>query len=218
MRTSSPQSHLRFPLTRLLGNGGNVRVLRALFAYGGPLSTAQLARDTGLTQQGVRRVLDGLVAQGIITVFGQGRSQVYAIAARHPLAEALGRVFAAERTRAETVIRRLRDALHDRGEVAAAWLYGSVARGEDDPASDIDLAIVLRAEFAGGDDAVREALRQLEDELHVSVSVVTLTDVDAAYRSTVDSWWRELTRDAKVLKGETPDRFLARIRREPAVP
>jgi predicted nucleotidyltransferase len=182
------------------------------------LSTAQLARDTGLTPQGIRRVLDGLAGQGIVTVFGQGRSQVYAIAARHPLAAALGAVFAAERARVETVMRRLRDALSDRDEVAAAWLYGSVARGEDDPASDIDLALVLRADPAGAGDAVREALRQLEDELQVSLSVVTLTDVDAGPRSTADSWWSELIRDARVLKGETPERFLARVRREPAVP
>ena len=215
MRRSSAQSHLRYPLTRLLGNGGNVRVLRALSEYGAPLSAVQLAREAGLTPQGVRHVLDGLVGQGVVSVLGQGRSRLYAIESAHSLAPVLKALFAEERTRWEGLLKRVREGLSALEQVTAAWLYGSVARGEDDPASDIDLALVVQGEPGEVAEAVRERLRALEDELRVTFSVVTLSRADALGRAEKEPWWRELARDAKVLKGGTPEQVVARLRQEP---
>lgn len=213
MRRPSPQSHLRYPLTRLLGNGGNVRVLRALSTFAAPLSTAQLARDAGLTPQGARLVLDELVGQGAVTALGQGRSRLYAIDPAHPLAPVLQALFAAERARWEGLLARLRDGLNAFEQVDAAWLYGSVARGEDGPASDIDLALVVRGASGEAAEAVRERLRPLEDELRVAFSVVALSHADVVERAN-DPWWSELARDAKVLKGGTPEGVAARLRLE----
>lgn len=215
MRRSSAQSHLRYPLTRLLGNGGNVRVLRALSEYGAPLSAVQLAREAGLTPQGVRHVLDGLVGQGVVSVLGQGRSRLYAIESAHSLAPVLKALFAEERTRWEGLLKRVREGLSALEQVTAAWLYGSVARGEDDPASDIDLALVVQGEPGEVAEAVRERLRALEDELRVTFSVVTLSRADVLGRAEKEPWWRELARDAKVLKGGTPEQVVARLRQEP---
>ena len=64
-------------------------VLRALMAYGAPLSAVQLARDTGLTRQGVRLVLQGLEGQGLVTPLGLPRSQLFCIVPAHPFAGAL---------------------------------------------------------------------------------------------------------------------------------
>lgn len=214
MRRSSPQSHLRYPLTRLLGNGGNVRVLRALSAYAAPLSAAQLARDAGLTPQGVRLVLDELVGQGAVASLGQGRSRLYSVDPAHPLASVLKALFAAERARWEGLLSRLRDALSAFEQVDAAWLYGSVARGEDGPASDIDLALVVRGAPGEAAEAVRERLRPLEDELRVAFSVVALSHADVVERAANDPWWGALARDAKVLKGGTPESTAARLRLE----
>jgi predicted nucleotidyltransferase len=217
VRRSTPQSHLRYPLTRLIGSGGNVRVLRALSGYAAPLSATQLAREAGLTPQGIRLVLDDLAGQGVVTAHGQGRSRVYAIDVAHPLVPALRALFAAEHARWERLLTRLRDLVGDEASVDAAWLYGSVARGEDDPASDVDLALV--AQGAPGDvaDAVRERLRPLEDELRVTFSVVALSRADVLARGEKDPWWTELVRDAKVLKGAAPDAVAAQLRQAQGV-
>jgi predicted nucleotidyltransferase len=213
MRRAHPQSHLRYPLTRLLGNGGNVRVLRALSAYGAPLSATQLAREAILTPQGVRLVLDDLVGQGVVSALGQGRSRLYAIDPAHPLAPPVKALFGAEQARWERVLTRLRECLNSFEQVDAAWLYGSVARAEDGPASDIDLAIVFHGASGEAAEAVRERLRVLEDELRVTFSVAAVSREDVLARAK-DGWWTELVRDARALKGSTPEGLAARLRHE----
>ena len=84
----------------------------------------------------------------------------------------------------------------------SAWLYGSVARGEDAPRSDIDIAMVI--DQPGAAVAVRETLHGLEDRLRVHFSVVALTPAEVASASSGERWWAELIRDGKVLKGASP--------------
>ncbi|CAN5506175.1 hypothetical protein BH11PSE9_BH11PSE9_12520 [soil metagenome] len=214
MSASAAQSHLRYPLTRLLGNSGNIRVLRALLAYDGPLSAAQLARDAGLTPQGVRLVLDGLVAQGVVTVLGQPRSQLFTLVATHPFAGALATLFAQERARWDEVHQALSDTLASHKEVRSAWLYGSAARGEDAPHSDVDLALVVTAKGSNAAEAAREALRSLGDRLHLNISVTALTPGDVAALPAGSRWWAEMSRDAKLLKGVTPEQEAKRCARK----
>jgi len=213
MRQSDPQSHLRFPLTRLLGSGGNVRVLRTLAAYGSPLSAPQLARETGLTPQGVRLVLDGLQAQRVLHVLGSARSQLFALNDDHPFTAPLRGLFGSEQERWERLLQALRDALKAERGVRSAWLYGSVARGEDAPQSDIDVALVMahpRPEVA---ERVRAALLPLEENQQVSFSVAAVSEDELAKLRPGDRWWSELARDAKPLKGSTPQQEMARARR-----
>ncbi len=58
---------------------------------------------------------------------------------------------------------RIELALSRHPEVCAAWVFGSVARGEQRPESDLDLAVLL-AEGAA-DDGAQRALEQLSVEL-----------------------------------------------------
>ena len=168
MQPANIQSHLRFPLTRLLGNGGSVRVLRAMLLYGAPLSASQLAQDTGLTPQGVRLTLSSLAGQQIVTLLGSSRSQLFEINARYPLAPALKSLFIEERCHWELIMQTLQTIFREFSNVEAAWYYGSVARAEDGPASDLDIAIVV-ADGSVDDTlgAVRLALQQLEDSSSV---------------------------------------------------
>ena len=211
MRNSSVQSHLRFPLTRLLGNGGNVRVLRALMAYGAPLGATQLSREAGLTPQGTRLVLDSLVSQGLVGVWGQQRSQVFSVVAEHSFASALKLLFEQERARWDDLLHALNETLQARKEVRSAWLYGSVARGQDAPHSDVDIAIVLGT--AGTADKIREALVALGDRFRIQFSVVALSPSDVAKLAPDDRWWTDVMRDAKVLKGVGPQQEAARCGR-----
>ena len=215
MQVSPPQSHLRHSLTDLLGTGGNVRVLRALVSYGGPLSVAQLSRETGLSAPGVRAVLDGLVDRQVAVALGAGRAQLFELHERHPLAGALRELFEHERTRWEGVLAALRTAMESEKEVEAAWYYGSVARGEDGPGSDFDVAVAVRAENVVEDvvTRLREALRPAEEELLVSFSLVGLSRDDVLRLSVGDPWWNDLVRDARMLAGMRPEGLAARLRK-----
>ena len=213
MQPANAQSHLRFPLTRLLASGGSVRVLRAMMLYGAPLSAPQLAQDTGLTPQGVRLTLNALAGQQIVTLLGTSRSQLFEINARHPLATALKNLFNEEQKHWESLMQALDTIFRGFRNIEAAWYYGSVARAQDGPESDLDIAIVV----AGGSvddtvEAVRLALHELEESSTVSCSVigVALDDVPALAKE--NAWWRKVTHDAKLIKGLTPERLASKLK------
>jgi predicted nucleotidyltransferase len=217
MQPAQIQSHLRFPLTRLLANGGSVRVLRAMMLYGAPLSVSQIAQDTGLTPQGVRLTLNTLTGQQVVTLLGASRSQLFEINTRHPLTSALKRLFKEEQAHWESIMQSLQAIFRKIANIEAAWYYGSVARAEDSPESDLDIAIII----TGGsvDDTVesaRLALRELEDSSAVNCSIVgvALDDVPALARE--NAWWQEVTRDAKVIKGPTPARLASKLKQATA--
>jgi predicted nucleotidyltransferase len=215
MRTpSGQQSHLRYPLTRLFGSPGNVRVLRVL-ADGLASSATQVAAAAGLTPQGARLVLDVLSAQGIVTAKGSARTQLFELAAVHPFRHPVLELFAVERAVWEDLVARLRERFKKRTGVQAAWLYGSVARGEDTPASDIDVALLVSSPNVG--DKVREDLMPIEDEWNVHVSVTALTLQNLAALQDGDRWWSGIVRDSRVLKGGRPEAEMKGARARSAV-
>jgi predicted nucleotidyltransferase len=192
MQPSSVQSFVRFPLTRLLASGGHVRVLRALLDHGGAQSAAQLASDCAMTARGVRNTLDALVAQGAVKVLGPAGTRLFAPALDRPIVSALAQLFEAERRHWQGLQALLGDGLVAERRVRSAWLYGSVARGTDEPRSDMDIALVLG------------------DRLGVHISPVVLTPSELARLPPGDPWWSEVLRDAKVLKGISPAKEAAR--------
>lgn len=198
------QSHVRYPLTNVLGSAGNVRVLRALVADRSPQSAPHLARLAGLSPQGARLVLDTLAQQQLVKVHGTGRAQVHVLDESHPFAGAIAALFQEEHQRWERVLTAVRETLAKRGEaVRAAWLYGSVARGEDTPRSDLDIALLVSSQAVA--DQVREDLMPLEDEQQVRISLMALTPKELAVLPDDDRWWSGVVRDARVLKGSVPE-------------
>jgi len=133
MQASVPQNDSRHPLTRLLGNGGNIRVLRALAADDLPLSVTQLAERCGLTPQGTRLALEPLVEGRLVRLLGGARARLFTIEARHPFAKSIRTLFAQEQAQWDRLHQALRGMLHKDREVVAAW-YLEPAAG--DAASD----------------------------------------------------------------------------------
>lgn len=212
---SQTQSHLRHPLTALLGSAGNVRVLRALATDSAPQSAPQLATTAGLTPQGTRGVLDVLARRRLVKAHGSGRTQLYQLNTAHPLASSLAALFQHEQSRWDALMSAIRDVLARHGAaVSAAWLYGSVARGEDSPASDVDIALVVRSHAVA--DQVREALMPLEDAQQIRVSLTALTSRELAALPEDDPWWANVVRDRRVLKGAAPDQTRRRLTRAKA--
>lgn len=201
---SQAQSHVRYPLTAIFGSVGNVRVLRALVTDHSPQSAPQLARLTGLSPQGARLVLDALARQQLVKVYGSGRAQLYALNESHLFASALVALFQEEQQRWERLLTTIRELLAKRGTaVRAAWLYGSVARAEDTPRSDLDIALLVSSSDVA--DQIREDLMPLEDEQQLNISLTALTPKELAALPDDDRWWSDVVRDARVLKGSAPE-------------
>ncbi len=210
MQPSSVQSFLRFPLTQLLSSAGHVRVLRALLSHGGAQSAGQLASDCAMTARGVRNTLDALVAQGAVEVLGPASARLFAPALNQPLVSALAQLFEAERQHWQQLQEQLREGMAAEKQIRSAWLYGSVARGTDQPQSDMDVALVLSDNSLDARRRVRDAVQVLGDRLGVHISPVVLTPSELVKLSLSDQWWSEVNRDAKVLKGVSPAKEAAR--------
>lgn len=188
----------------MLGDSGHVRLLRVLLLHGGALSSTQLAAQAGLTPQGVRNVLEDLGLQGAVQVLGSGRTRLFRVRPEHPMTGAVASLFTAERAQWESFLTSLREVLVKQSDVVGAWLYGSVARGEDGPESDVDIAVLLERDRQS--EHIRDEFSMLEQQLNASFSIITLKRRELAKVNR--SWWRSLVAEAFVLKGRRPEEEL----------
>lgn len=212
---SHPQSHLRHPLSRILGNEASVRLLRVLATRGLPMSVSQLEMECGLTARGIRLALENLIRAQVVSQLGAARSRLYCMDSRHPLMGAIANLFQEEMQYWDNMLNDIREVLKAQ-QITAAWYYGSVARAEDSPASDFDLAIIVPEDVAveSVTETVRLALQAIEDRHQVRCSVVGLSDADVLRMSKgPDPFWENMTRDAKVLDGPRPEQYAARLQR-----
>lgn len=166
-----------------------------------------------MSTRGVRNVLETLVAQRAVYVLGPARGQLFEPAVEQPLVAALRELFDSERKHWESLQAQLREGLAREKHIRSAWLYGSVARGTDEPRSDLDLALALDEDAVDVGHQVRDTIQAMGDQLRVHISPVVLTPSDLAQLSASDTWWSEVLRDAKVLKGLAPAKEAARSAR-----
>jgi predicted nucleotidyltransferase len=207
-------SALYHPLDHILGSPALVRVTRVLAMHGGSLGVSDIARRARLALPSTRDALRRLRESEVVTAAGAGRSMVCALRSEHPLAQPLAALYAAEREQADAVLDAIRQAAAElRPEPLGVWLYGSVARSEDAPTSDIDVAV------ASGDvdptpqaDALREAIAAASPAQAHRVSVVALGPADVRRLAGEGAgFWRDLERDAVVLAGDAPAGVLERL-------
>lgn len=217
MARSSAQSALRYPLTIILGTDANVRVLRELSRHGGLLSSPLLADRSGLARASVWSALRTLEGIGIVSSEGMGRARLYRFNNSHPLATSLEALFEQEALRYSNIRAIVADAVFAvRPNVLAAWIYGSVARGEDRPDSDLDIAVVSSSEkLESALQAIRETLVTYGEELGFNPSVVGLTPEDVARLSSLgDPWWKGVEADALAVFGSRPDELATKTRQK----
>jgi uncharacterized protein len=137
-------------LDQVLGSATKVRVVRALMSVGGPVSGNEARLLAGVqSKSGMQAALDALTELGILQREETRRIQLFRINQNHDLVEPLRALFDAESSR----ITRLREALEkilDGGAVRehtlSIILFGSNARGDARPDSDLDLLVATEAE------------------------------------------------------------------------
>jgi predicted nucleotidyltransferase len=154
------------PATLLFGSTRR-RVLGWLLGHADePYYLRQIARHTGTAVGAIQRELELLTSAGLLRRTVQGR-QVYFQANREALIfPELQGLFAKTAGLADV----LRDALASLGkQVVVAFVFGSAARGELRPASDIDLLVVGDATFQDVVGALAGAQERLGRDINPTV-------------------------------------------------
>jgi predicted nucleotidyltransferase len=150
------------PLDAVFGAPSHVAILRALDGSDAGLTGRQVARAAGIAPRAALQGLERLSRARLVRRVPAGRAHFYSLDRRLPLVStALAPLFEFERSRPGRVYERVRAAL--RGRALAAALFGSTARGEERPGSDLDLCVVV--ENGSGKERLRPVLDRLVDVL-----------------------------------------------------
>lgn len=138
---------LTTPLDDIFSTGSHVRVLRALFNLlpkGLSVSGREIARRAGVSNPTAQSVLSSLSDQGLLLITRSLRVTYYRLNSDHVLAPVIADLFAHEDRLLQSLRHDLGRALPQLVDVDAAYIFGSAARGEMRPDSDIDVAVTLK--------------------------------------------------------------------------
>lgn len=204
--TKITQSALRAPLNWILATEGNVRILRALFSAGEPLSKTDLADRADLSLPGVSSALGKLQSTGIVESVGTGARQSVRIRAEHPLAASLRILFAAEALRYEALVDEMRQLLVTLPvKIQAAWMEEAGGHGPE-PSAPVRISLLVNSrDVAAVNTAVQEHAGTLQRHYDVTLQVRTMTRADL---ETVESGENRILAHAVPILGPHPASYL----------
>lgn len=126
----------------------------------------ELAQVTGMSHSTINTELKGLTAAGILLQERSGNRAYYRANQQSPLFPELRMLLIKTAGIADV----LRDALEPiRDKVRVAFIYGSVARGEERADSDVDVMVIGDATFSDIVDSIHEAEKALRREVNPSI-------------------------------------------------
>jgi len=136
---------LGIDLERLFRAPSQISILRALWKAPAPITGRQVQQFAGVHNLTATRCLESLEQLGLLQRRAAGRAYLYSLKRSHRLVRHLvDPIFKAEAAAPRRFAGELAGVL--RGHCLSAVVYGSVARGEACPASDVDLLVVVRDE------------------------------------------------------------------------
>jgi predicted nucleotidyltransferase/DNA-binding transcriptional ArsR family regulator len=194
-------------IEELFGSPGRVAILRVLVNAPGPLTGRQVAELAGLTQAGAARALDRLAALGVVARRRVGRAVTHALEPDSALVASI--VLPALQGEAALDSAMREDIVAALGPLAlSVVLFGSVARGQAEPTSDVDVLQVVpdEASVVPADDVVADWQTGFARRFAKPVSVLIKTPEQlASARST--ALVRSILRDGELLTGMPLERF-----------
>jgi len=168
---------LQSPLNAVLGSITKVKLLRVLLPLERAVALREAARIAGISASGAQSALEDLAAMGIVIRREATGQHLYRINRDNHLVVALDELFKREDERWSQLVGALEDELRDWPSVEAAAIFGSAARGDDRPGSDLDLLVVTESDET--DDHLWERLLDIQPtfqrEFGVRISPVVLS-------------------------------------------
>jgi predicted nucleotidyltransferase len=133
-----------------------------------------LARQVEEHYNAVWQELNNLERIGLLTSERDANVKYYHLNPDFPIYEELKRII----FKTSGLGQALREALDHLGTVEWAFIYGSVAAGDEDFLSDVDLMLVGEVDLP----ALAEVIARLEDQLGREINYVALTRAELAQR------------------------------------
>ncbi len=183
------------PLDQILGNASKVRILRFLCRKGGEWSGRRIAAELGLNPVTAHAALRALHLATVLEFRKVGNSFVYSLRDDHYLVrQVLRPLFEQEAQTLEHLRQRLTEQFiaKVRGDIVTVALYGSVARGQERPTSDLDLVVLVVSERAKApvraalDRAWESVVKEFGNPLAAYVS--TVSEARQKYRRGLPLW------------------------------
>ena len=151
----------------------------------------ELVRRAGLSLRAVQHELARLERIEIVQSRRQGQHKYYRANEQHPLFADLKRIVYKTTGLGDV----LREALEPLKGIETAFVYGSVAKGDERPTSDVDLLLI----GAPDADHLHEGIRKAEEALGREVSYVTMSAAEwRERRASRDAFVAEATRSPKI--------------------
>lgn len=173
---------LHHPLDAVLGSVSKIKLLRALLPLDRPVSLREAARLAGISPPAAMRPLDDLVKMGILELRTATSQHLYTVNRQHVIVrDGLVPCFTSELERMRAIGEALREALgvdaYFRPTVLSAVVFGSTARGNDQPGSDLDLLVIAETPTDAEQvwQRILDAGPALECQFGIRVSPVVLT-------------------------------------------
>ncbi len=131
-------------LEEVFGTPERIKILRVLVSYPKEFTSRELSAHTGVSVRGVIDILSLFERHGFVKSRRVGKSIVWRIDREHCLVKSLIEpVFEAEKNLMH-VLKREISAILRKYSVQKAIVYGSIARGDERPDSDLDLALLVK--------------------------------------------------------------------------
>jgi len=136
------------PLDNSLNTCVKTRILRFLCRTGAEWNGRQIAREIGVTPKAAHKALNTLNKEKVLLLRNMGKTHVYSLNADNFLVSKLLKpLFLKEDSILDNiinVIKRKISASKNRKGILSAAIFGSISAREDHPASDIDIAVIVK--------------------------------------------------------------------------
>lgn len=137
---------IHYKLDEILRQGSKIKVFRFLFTQKDEHTGRNIAKSIGMSPSSTHNILQDMRKEGLISVRSQGNAILYKLKEdNYIVKELLGPLFKKEKHIYSHVVSFIKRRLcrAKRGIVTIA-VFGSVARKEEEPGSDMDLLILLK--------------------------------------------------------------------------
>ncbi|HAL29584.1 MAG TPA: hypothetical protein DCP20_02565 [Coriobacteriia bacterium] len=195
-----------YTIEDLLGSRSRIAVLRVLHGVEVPLNTSQIAVRAKLSHVAAASVLSDFVSMGVVFSSPAGRATVHWLNRESVYVEnMLQPLFQAERNVPDDLVDDLAWVFQD--EAISVVLFGSYARGDQAPGSDVDVALVAEGpdEKSTLESAIADHASEFRNRFGAPLSALTYTRREAAALwDTSPNLAESLCRDGLVVSGLSP--------------